>query len=281
MTNLTKHTWLGEKTRLDRVLVELGTFESRNRAAEAVSAGTVSVDGKAATKPSTKIMSGQIVALTDAQTYVSRAAKKLVHGLRIFSVDPENKLCIDVGASTGGFTQVLLEKGARRVVSLDVGHGQLAETLRNDPRVEVVEGFNARNLNEEEFYRLNGARRLPELLVTDVSFISVTLLFDAFKSVTKKGADLIVLVKPQFEVGKNKIKNGVVKDIRLHQEVLETVSLKASDTGFTLKDLVRSPVVGTAGNVEYLLHMVNESSKFQTQWIEKIKTAVEEEEGTR
>ena len=183
-----------------------------------------------------------------AAGYVSRAALKLLAALEAFPLDVEGRVCVDIGASTGGFTQVLLERGAARVHAIDVGHGQLADLLRDDPRVVCLEGLNARHLT---------AAHLPEppdIIVSDVSFISLTLALPPVLALARPGAQLRALVKPQFEAGPEHVgKGGIVRDERVHRQVLERIRAWLESEGWEVAGIIPSPVTGSDGNREFLL----------------------------
>jgi len=237
--------------RLDQYLVDLGLFPSRARARDAILRGTVTVDGTLATKPSQKTGQGAEVDVEDpASRYVSRAALKLIEGLARFAVDPAERTCLDIGASTGGFTQVLLERGAARVHAIDVGHGQLHESLRNHPKVTVREGLNARDLTADH---LDGDR--PELVVSDVSFISLKLALPPALDLAAPGADGVFLVKPQFEAGRERIGKGGLVDPEIAAETAKKLQdWLGTVPGWQAGDLVPSPVKGGDGNAEWLLY---------------------------
>lgn len=239
------------KQRLDQHLVDTGDFPSRARARDAVLRGTVRVDGIVCLKPAQKVAANCSIAVDDpAAGYVSRAALKLIAGLDSFAISPEGRICLDVGASTGGFSQVLLQCGAAKVHAIDVGHDQLHASLKAEPRVVWQDGLNARNLTVEH---LGGDR--PQLIVSDVSFISLTLALPPALALAAPGAEAVLLVKPQFEAGRDKIgKGGLVdpgiagKTAKHLQNWLGTVS------GWTAGDLIPSPVKGGDGNAEWLLY---------------------------
>lgn len=244
--------------RLDAALVNSQLARSRQHAGELISQGLVSVDGQVKNKNSYSVKSGQQLSVDSApDADVGRGAQKLRGGIERFRVSAEGKLCIDIGASTGGFTQVLLEAGAKQVIALDVGHNQLAEALRRDKRVLVVEKFNARHLTASHIYETLGREELPELLVCDVSFISVTQLFAAFRKILTRNAELIVLIKPQFEIGRERIKDGVVRETALHEEAINKVQSAAVTEGFKIMGIAESPITGGTGNREFLLHLSN------------------------
>ncbi|MBI5445635.1 MAG: TlyA family RNA methyltransferase [Deltaproteobacteria bacterium] len=243
-----------ERVRLDSLLVERGLAPSREKAQALVLAGLVVVDEHRAGKPGQRVPRSSSIRLRgEFCPYVSRGGLKLEAGLRAFGVDPRDKVCVDVGASTGGFTDCLLQRGARRVYAIDVGYGQLAWRLRDDPRVVVLERQNFRELPPET---------IPEpvdLLVADASFISLRLILPKMAEVLTEGRspEAVVLVKPQFEVGKGQVgKGGVVRDPELRLEALRTVVGAAELLGFEVPGWIESPVPGAKkGNIEYLVHM--------------------------
>ena len=242
-----------EVARLDAELVRRGFARSRALAVIAIEEGRVQVDGRAVVKPATKVGADAVLAIDGEDAYVSRAALKLVGALDAFPVDPAGRLALDVGASTGGFTQVLLERGAREVIALDVGHGQLATVVRADPRVRVVEGFNARALDAEGLALAAGTAERPDLVVGDLSFISLTQVIPALVATVGTGADFILLVKPQFEVGRQGVREGIVRDRGLRHDAVAGVVWAAWDAGLATAGIVPSPVLGSNGNQEYLL----------------------------
>lgn len=239
------------KQRLDQHLVDAGFFPSRARARDAVLRATVTVDGTVCIKPSQKVDAAMAIAVEDpAARYVSRAALKLIEGLDRFCVDPAGRTCLDIGASTGGFTQVLLERGAPKVHAIDVGHGQLHDSLRGDKRVRVREGLNARDLTLQD---LDGDA--PQLLVSDVSFISLTLALPPALALAAPGADGLFLVKPQFEAGKDRIGKGGLVDPTVAERVAgDLKSWLDTVPGWRSAGLLPSPVKGGDGNAEWLLH---------------------------
>ncbi|MCU0790437.1 MAG: TlyA family RNA methyltransferase [Nitratireductor sp.] len=239
------------KTRLDQALVDRGLYASRSRARDAVLRGTVTVNGQPAAKPASHVGSGDIIAVEDkAKAYVSRAALKLKAGLDATGFDPAGRTALDIGASTGGFTQVLLEAGAAHVIAIDVGHGQIDAGLAGDRRVTNIEGLNARELTAEA---VGGAK--IGFVVTDVSFISLTLALPPALALAMPGAQGIFLVKPQFEVGREHVnKAGIVLDAAL----AEATALRLRDwldeqPGWRAVHLIPSPIEGGEGNREFLL----------------------------
>jgi 23S rRNA (cytidine1920-2'-O)/16S rRNA (cytidine1409-2'-O)-methyltransferase len=236
--------------RLDLALVSRGFVESRSRARQLIEAGDVMVDGVTVTKAAAKVSPEQILTLAEtAHRWASRAALKLVRALDLFAIDPAGEICLDIGASTGGFTDVLLDRGARRVHAVDVGHGQLIPRLRDDSRVVVYEHLNVRDLTPEMIGEPVG------LIVSDVSFISLKLALPAALACAGDGAVLVALVKPQFEVGRAKVgRGGIVRDERTRRDALEEISgwLEQS-AGWQVCGATDSPISGTDGNQEYLI----------------------------
>lgn len=256
--------WQGEPQRLDRVLPLLGLARSRSQATELIAEGSVLVDGATVTKAGTKVSDGSQIAVVGADHYVSRAAHKLLAALDAFGVDPSGRLALDLGASTGGFTQVLLERGAKTVLAIDVGHDQLVPELRNDPRVRLVEGRNARELTPQNLAADTGVAEAPTLVVADLSFISLTLILPAIAQCAAPGADVVLLIKPQFEVGR--VRDGVVTDPALWAEAIRTVLRAAHEHGLTARGLTASPLSGGSGNREFLVHFADDGDAHPTEW---------------
>jgi 23S rRNA (cytidine1920-2'-O)/16S rRNA (cytidine1409-2'-O)-methyltransferase len=239
------------RTRLDMRLVSDGLAASRERARALVLAGRVKVDGKVVSKAGASVASHAAVEIVEPDfPWVGRGGVKLAHALDVFGIDVAGREALDVGASTGGFTDVLLQRGARRVVALDVGHGQLDWRLREDPRVVVLERRNARQLER-------GWLPAPVDVVTiDVSFISLRLVLPALPAVLKPGADIVALVKPQFEAGRGEVgRGGLVKDPAVHEAVLARVTESAAACGLARVAMTASPITGATGNQEFLLHL--------------------------
>ena len=246
-----------KKTRLDQLVFERGFAESRERAKTTVMSGLVFVNGQRADKPGMPVSpDAQIEVRGEALPFVSRGGYKLDKALKVFPVDPAGKLCIDCGASTGGFTDVLLQHGAAKVYAVDVGYGQLAWKLRVDERVVNLERTNLRYVTQEQ---------IPEkldLAVMDVSFISIRLVLPAVKQLLKDGADLICLIKPQFEAGRDEVgKKGVVRDETVHCEVVQGILDFAPTIGLSVLGLDFSPIKGPEGNIEYICHMINRAGE--------------------
>lgn len=243
----------GPKIRLDQVLVDRGMVPTRSRAQDLIKNGYVSVDGTVVLKAGHKTNSEAKIDLQgDGYQWVSRGALKLLKALETFPVEVSGRVAVDVGASTGGFTEVLLEHGARRVYAVDVGHGQLARKLCEDERVVNCEGVNARYLSKDDL------SEKFDLIVCDASFISLKLVLDSVTDMAPAGTQLVALVKPQFEVGKGRVgKGGIVRDPDMHQEVCESVqSWLEGKVGWQVKGLVESPITGPDGNIEFLLYAV-------------------------
>lgn len=239
------------KMRLDQLLVELGFFQSRSRARDAVERGTVSSAGKVLSKPGLMVEEGLKLQIDDpARAYVSRAALKLIAGLDGFNLDVKGRSALDIGVSTGGFTQVLLERGVRHVVAVDVGHGQLDKALAMNPAITHYEGLNARDLSQTHL----GDHKI-DLVVSDVSFISLKLALPPALGLAEKGALALLLVKPQFEAGREAIgKGGLLKSAARGWEVaLSLQEWLNSFPGWRAHGLLPSPIEGGEGNQEYLL----------------------------
>jgi 23S rRNA (cytidine1920-2'-O)/16S rRNA (cytidine1409-2'-O)-methyltransferase len=239
------------RLRLDQALVARGLVPSRARARHLTEAGFVSVDDTVITKTATLISDAQQITISNAGGhYVSRAAAKLIAGLDAFAIDPAGKVCLDIGASTGGFTQVLVERGAATVMAIDVGHGQMHESIASLPEVLSIEGVNARDLTEEH---LQGNE--IGLIVSDVSFISLKLALPPALALAAPGANLVALVKPQFEAGRKAVgKGGIVRDEAVREAVCAEISRwLAQDMGWQVLGLMPSPVIGSDGNQEYLI----------------------------
>jgi 23S rRNA (cytidine1920-2'-O)/16S rRNA (cytidine1409-2'-O)-methyltransferase len=238
------------KVRLDQLVAERGLAPSRERARALILAAQVSVEGRVISKAGTQVEADvEIALLGHEHEWVGRGGLKLAHALDTFGIDVTGREALDIGASTGGFTDVLLKRGASRVVALDVGHNQLDWAIRSDPRVVVVERFNARRLT---------AADLPapvDVVCIDVSFISLRLILPAVPPLLRPGADVIALVKPQFEAGRTEVGRGVIRDPAIHARVVDDVSAAAAAVGLTPRATTPSPITGQKGNVEFLLHL--------------------------
>ncbi|MGA7237801.1 MAG: TlyA family RNA methyltransferase [Bryobacteraceae bacterium] len=236
------------KTRLDRLLVERGLADSREKAQALIMAGEVLLKGQKAAKPGQSVDNDAAVEVLARPPYVSRGGFKLAAALREFAINVTGQICLDIGSSTGGFTDALLQAGAARVHAVDVGAGQLDWKLRTDPRVAVHEGINAREL------RFDQIGEQAALIVCDVSFISVTLILPALLPLLQNGGQMVILIKPQFEVGKGQVgKGGIVRDPALHLAACERVERPVRELGFQTK-VMDSPILGAEGNKEFLLH---------------------------
>jgi 23S rRNA (cytidine1920-2'-O)/16S rRNA (cytidine1409-2'-O)-methyltransferase len=239
------------KERLDKLLVDRGLAESRTKAQALIMAGQVLVEEQRVDKPGQLIDTGASFRIKGEQVkYVSRGGLKLEAALKAFGIRPTNKTCIDIGASTGGFTDCLLQHGAAAVWAVDVGRNQLAWRIRQDPRVRVIDGMNARYLEPAQF------EGPFDVATIDVSFISLTKILPAVSTLVKQGGDVIALVKPQFEVGKGEVgKGGIVKDPAKHRRVIEEVTGFARSIGFEVAGVIESPILGAEGNREFLAHL--------------------------
>ena len=236
------------KLRLDRLLVERGLAESREKAQALIMAGEVLLNGQKAAKPGQPVAPEASVEVLARPPYVSRGGLKLAAALRHFAIDVRDQVCLDIGASTGGFTDALLQAGASRVHAVDVGTGQIAWSLRNDRRVILHENCNARELQFSEI------GEQVSLIVCDVSFISVTLILPAVVPLLQTGGRMVILIKPQFEVGKGQVgKGGIVREPALHQAACERVEKAVKTFGFSTS-IIDSPIRGAEGNQEFLLY---------------------------
>lgn len=236
------------KQRLDVLLVERGLLESREKAQRAVMAGLVFVEGQRAEKPGSRVAEDAALVVKQGERYVGRGGLKMEGALAQFGVDPEGWTCLDVGASTGGFTDCLLQHGAGRVYAIDVGHSQLDWKIRSDSRVVAIERMNCRYLTEQE------VPELVDLLVADVSFISLTMILPAAFARVRSGGMAIVLVKPQFELGRDEVgRGGIVRDSALHAKAVERIrSWVEVSSGLEWRGFIESPIRGGDGNVEFL-----------------------------
>ena len=233
------------RMRADRLLVERGLFESRAKAQAAIAAGLVTADGVEVRKASDEITTDAAIDARAAHPYVSRGGIKLAAALDLFHFDPKGRVCLDVGASTGGFTQVLLERGAARVYAVDVGRGQLHASLRGRPEIVSLEETDIRNVQP-----LDPA---PDLIVIDVSFISLKQVLPAALKLTATPAQLVALIKPQFEAGRERVKKGIVRDPAVHAAVCDDIAAFVASLGWRVAGVIPSPIRGGDGNVEFLL----------------------------
>jgi 23S rRNA (cytidine1920-2'-O)/16S rRNA (cytidine1409-2'-O)-methyltransferase len=240
------------KFRIDRLLVERGLFDSRAKAQAAIEAGLVFADGKVVAKASETIAADATIEASRAHPYVSRGGVKLAAALDRFNISPKGRVCLDVGASTGGFTQVLIERGASRVYAVDVGSGQLHDTVRALPGVVSLEQTDIRTLSPDQLIPP------PDLVVIDTSFISLKLVLPPALALARKQARLVALIKPQFEAGRALVKRGVVRDAAVHAAVCDDIAAFVATIGWRVDGVIPSPISGGDGNVEFLLAATRE-----------------------
>ena len=244
------------KMRLDKVLVEKGYAETRSKALGLIMAGHILVDGKPITKAGASIGEASEISMKPYMPYVSRGALKLVAALDAFDVDVKGMTAIDVGSSTGGFTEIMIKRGAEKVYAADVGHGQLHWRLRTDPRVICLEGVNARLLSKDQI------PDLCDIATFDVSFISLKLVIPPVMEVLKNNASIVALIKPQFEAGKDLVgKGGIIKDQTVIDNVIGDISSFLTDMQLKVSGVIPSPIKGAKGNQEYLVHALKEASR--------------------
>lgn len=260
--------------RLDAAVAARGLARSRTQAAALIEAGLVSVDGRPVVKTSTKIRDDQEITVAASDHYVSRAAHKLRAALDVFGVTVAGAQCLDMGASTGGFTQVLLERGAARVLAVDVGHDQLAREIAENPAVTAVEGFNVRYMTPVALETAAGGPFVPDLITGDLSFISLTHVLPAVADVAAPATQVVLLVKPQFEVGRTGVREGLVTDPGARADAVSGVLWSAWDAGLGTYGVIASPIAGTHGNREFLVHLrpvvAGEGTGNPTEYIETI-----------
>ncbi len=257
--------------RADVFLVQKGLAPSRRKAQELIQSGKVTADGKTVAKPSEELSENSEVLCESGCEFVGRGGYKLQAALDAFQIDVSGLIAADIGASTGGFCDCMLQKGVKKIYAVDVGHDQLAPSIKSDPRIVSMEGVNAKELDKNLF------EDPIDFLTADLSFISVTILFDKFREVLKDDAGAVILIKPQFEAGKNNIKkNGIVKDPKIHVNVIKTVTESAQKSGFSIWGLMPSPITGGGGNREFLLYLNLKRSSSQLPDLEQaIKKTVE------
>jgi len=266
--------------RIDLVLVERGLARSRNHASTLVESNRVLINGKAARKSSQNVEENDKIAVLESIDYVSRAGHKLAKALDVFTeIDLVGKTALDVGASTGGFTDVLLRRGIARVFAIDVGHEQMVEQLFDHPKVICVEGFNARELSPATLAERTGIQQSLiniDVVVADLSFISLTLVLEQMLSVAPK-AEFVLLVKPQFEVGKQSLSaHGLVNDHNLRAGAIKQVTDEAARLGLGIRGLERSELPGTHGNIEYVLWISPNEPVNQSKWTDRIESVAKE-----
>ncbi|MFV9510782.1 TlyA family RNA methyltransferase [Tepidibacillus sp. LV47] len=249
---------MAKKERIDLLLVEKGFFDSREKAKRSIMAGLVKVDDQVIDKPGTKVdVEAKIDVKRELHPFVSRGGLKLLKAIETFHLDLTGKVVMDIGASTGGFTDCALQHGAKEVYAIDVGYGQLAWQLRQDPRVHVMERTNFRYLKKEDL-----VSSLPNFATIDVSFISLKIIFNHLKTILLPNGEVVALVKPQFEAGKEFVgKNGIIKDPKIHQQVLRNIISFALEAGYDIQGLTYSPIKGGEGNIEFLMYMFYKKSK--------------------
>ncbi|WP_167143322.1 TlyA family RNA methyltransferase [Canibacter zhoujuaniae] len=271
--------WRGPQTRLDRALVATGMVDTRNRAQAVIAAGLVLVANRVQRKPSYSVTEGQLLTLQGAHRYVSRAAQKLESALTKFQIDPEDLSTLDLGASTGGFTQVLAERGAAHILAVDVGHGQMHPSVASLANVTNIEGENARDLTRRRWQQLTAAP-LPQLIVGDLSFISLQLIFPVVTELLGKNpsASAVLLIKPQFEAGKQRVKDGVLRDPQARFEAVWEVVQAAAANGLQLTAFARSPIAGNQGNIEFLAQWVPSSAPNTEEWKTEVASVCLREE---
>ncbi|TDW28972.1 TlyA family RNA methyltransferase [Cryobacterium psychrophilum] len=263
-----------EVLRLDAALTERGLVRSRTVAAKLITGGLVTVDGVPVVKSSHRVKEDAVLEVAATDHYVSRGAHKLVAALDAFDIPVTGRTVLDAGASTGGFSQVVLERGAAQVIAVDVGHGQLAPQLALEPKLTLVEGFNLRYSTAEKLAGASGITTRADLVVADLSFISLTTVLPALLATAADRADFVLLIKPQFEVGRGGIREGVVHDAGLRSDAVASVLWAGWDIGLRTNGLIASPIAGAAGNREYLCHMSTTVGSSPTEWIDRIDALV-------
>jgi 23S rRNA (cytidine1920-2'-O)/16S rRNA (cytidine1409-2'-O)-methyltransferase len=258
-----------QKERIDKLLVDKGLVESREKARALIMSGVVFVNNQKIDKPGTKIPTDANIYIKEKMPYVSRGGFKLEKGLKVFNLDVKDKICLDIGSSTGGFTDCLLQNGAKKVYAVDVGKNQLHEKLRADSRVISIEEFNARYLTENE---------IPEkidILVCDVSFISITKILPNICNLLKEDFKGIILIKPQFELSKKEVKDGVVRDKELHFKAIKSVIESLMQYCYCIKDLDFSPIKGPEGNIEFIALIERKSENCKALSDEYVKNMID------
>jgi 23S rRNA (cytidine1920-2'-O)/16S rRNA (cytidine1409-2'-O)-methyltransferase len=264
-----------KKERLDTILAARGFFENKSQAQSAILAGKVKINGQTVTKAGTQIsQNSELNVETETMPYVSRGGLKLEKALKEFNIDVKDKVCLDSGSSTGGFVDCLLQNGAKKVYAIDVGYGQLAWKLRNDPRVVVIERTNVRHATIEDIYK-DSTEEPAQLATLDLSFISLTKVLKNVKFLMNPtGQEIVALIKPQFEAGKEQVpKSGVVKDKAVHVNVIKNIVEYACTINIYPVDLTYSPIKGPAGNIEYLIYLTDKQG-YLTE--DKIRMVVDE-----
>lgn len=259
------------KERLDKILVEKGFFETKSKAQGAIMAGDVKINDEVITKSGYQLELKETTKIEiKSLPFVSRGGLKLDKAIKSFNIDLTNRICLDAGASTGGFTDCMLQNNASKVYAVDVGYGQLAWKLRQDSRVKVVERTNIKNCNPEAIYDKQDI--LPDFCAMDLSFISITKVLGNIKALmSKEKQEIVSLIKPQFEAGKELVgKNGVVRETSTHVKVIQDVIEFAKSINLYAQELTYSPIKGPAGNIEYLVHLTNTQNNFDMENINNI-----------
>lgn len=250
------------KERLDKILTDKGFFETKSKAQAAIMAGDVKVDGVVITKAGFQFEAKEnTIFEIKSMPFVSRGGFKLDKAIKAFNIDLTDKICLDAGASTGGFTDCMLQNGAKKVYSVDVGYGQIAWKLRTNEKVKVIEKVNIKNCSLEDVYSQNDPK--AQFLTMDLSFISITKVIEnVIKLADPQNFEIVSLIKPQFEAGKEQVgKNGVVREKETHIEVIEKVIDYCKSLNLFVKDLTFSPIKGPAGNIEYLVYLTNKETE--------------------
>ena len=263
-----------KKQRLDEILVEHNFFETKSKAQAAIMAGDVKIDDKVITKAGFQLaFSSKLKIEIKTMPYVSRGGFKLEKALKEFNVNLNGRICLDSGASTGGFTDCMLQNGAEKVYAVDVGYNQLAWKLVNDKRVKNIEKTNIKNAEFSAIY--DEGETAADFCAMDVSFISITKVLNNLKNLLKKDFEIVTLIKPQFEAGKEDVGNGVIKDEKVHIKILEGLCQFFKENGFVLLGLTYSPIKGPKGNIEYLAHLKNSGEEIEPDVPSLVKTAFE------
>lgn len=257
-------------TRLDAALAARGLARSRSHAATLIADGLVRVNGRPIVKASAPVADDATITVDTTDHYVSRGAHKLIAALDGFGIAVDGRVALDMGASTGGFTQVLRERGARPVLAVDVGHGQLAGDIAADPEVIAVEGYNVRYMTRENLAEVTGVSAQPDVIVGDLSFISLDHVLPAVAAVATATCDVVLLIKPQFEVGRTAVRGGLVTDPTARMDAVERTLWSANDAGLGILGILPSPILGTHGNAEYLVHLAPGRGEDPTQWTQQI-----------
>jgi 23S rRNA (cytidine1920-2'-O)/16S rRNA (cytidine1409-2'-O)-methyltransferase len=258
--------------RLDSALAARGLARSRTHAATMIADGVVTVDGRPVVKASHRVEEDAVLEVATADHYVSRAAHKLIAALDAFSVSVSGRVALDMGASTGGFTQVLRERGAGPVIAVDVGHGQLAASIALDSGVVSIEGFNVRDMTRESLAAASGIASPPDLVTGDLSFISLTHVLPAARATATDDADFVLLVKPQFEAGRTAVKGGLVTNAAVRSDAVMGVLWAAWDIGLGTRGVIASPIAGTHGNAEFVAHFRTGDGGNPTEWSDIVNT---------